>query len=80
MATYITVFLVIEGLLAAIIILAGKNGSKSEKLEALKKELKQRAEEQERANRINENVTHFSDSDITNKLHQIANEQSRRMQ
>jgi hypothetical protein len=72
MATYITVFLVIEGLLAAIIILAGKNGSKSEKLEALKKELKQRAEEQERANRINENVGNMPIDDVRDRLQNIS--------
>ena len=71
MATYIIVFLVIEGLLAAIIVLANKHGSKSEKLEALKKELKQRAEEQERANRINENVSNMPIDDVRDRLQNL---------
>lgn len=76
-------FLCIFGLgslLTVIIFLSSKNGSKAAQLEALKAEIKKQAEEQARAKRINHNVANFSDSDITNKLHQIANEQSKRMQ
>lgn len=67
-------------LFTLVITLASKNGSKSAQLEALKAELRKKAEAQARANRINHNVANFSDSDITNKLHQIANEQSKRVQ
>jgi hypothetical protein len=67
-------------LLTVIILLSSKNGSKAAQLEALKSEIKKQAEEQARANRICQNVSNFSDSDITNKLHQIANEQSKRVQ
>lgn len=60
-------------LLTVIIFLSSKNGSKAAQLEALKAEIKKQAEEQARANRINQNVANFSDSDIRNKLHGIAN-------
>lgn len=59
--------------------LAGKNGSKAAQLEALKAELKKQAEEQARVARINSSIASMSDSDVRNKLHQIATEQSKRM-
>lgn len=75
MATYIIAFLVIEGLLAAVIILASKHGSKAEKLEALKKELRKQAEEQERVNEIHSNVSNLNKSDVYSLLQKTSNKQ-----
>lgn len=76
---YFAVILCGFGVFGIAIYLASKNGSKSAQLAALKAELRKLAEEEARAKRINQNVDNFSDSDITNKLHKIANEQSKRM-
>ena len=70
---YLAVILFGFGVFGIAIYLASKNGSKSAQLAALKAELRKIAEEEARAKRINQNVANFSDSDITNKLHGIAN-------
>ena len=80
MIWYFIYIFALGSLFTLVVTLASKNGSKAAQLEALKAELRKQAEEQARANRINQNVANFSDSDITNKLHQIANEQSKRVQ
>lgn len=77
---YLIAILAFGSLLSVAIVMASKNGSKAAQLEALKAEIRKLAEEEARAKRINQNVANFSDSNITNKLHQIANEQSKRVQ
>lgn len=67
-------------LLTVVIFLASKNGSKAAQLEALKAELKKQAEEQARANRINNFANGLSGDDARKLLHDVANEQSKRMQ
>ena len=62
-------------LFTLVVTLASKNGSKAAQLEALKAELRKQAEEQARAARINSSVANMSDSDIRNRLHEIANKQ-----
>lgn len=76
---YLCIILCGMGLFSVAIYLASKNGSKAAQLAALKAELRKLAEEEARAKRINQSVANFSDSDISNKLRQIANEQSKRM-
>lgn len=63
-----------------VVMLANKNGSKAAQLEALKAELKKQAEEQERANRINNSVASLTPNNARELLHKVANEQSKRMQ
>lgn len=55
-------------LLTVIIFLSSKNGSKAAQLEALKAELRKQAEEQARAQRITDNVSHLSADDARRKL------------
>lgn len=76
---YLCIILCGMGLFSVAMYLASKNGSKAAQLAALKSELRKLAEEEARAKRINQSVANFSNSDISNKLHQIANEQSKRM-
>lgn len=73
MIWYFIYIFALGSLFTLVVTLASKNGSKAAQLEALKAELRKQAEEQARANRINQNVANFSDSDIRNKLHGIAN-------
>ena len=54
------------------LFLSRKEGNKAAQLEALKKELKQRAEEQERANKITDNVNAMSDDDVRKRLSDIS--------
>ena len=70
---YLIAIIVCGSVIGMALVLASKNGSKQAQLEALKAELRKQAEDQARANRINQNVANFSDSDIRNKLHGIAN-------
>lgn len=67
-------------LLMLVVMLANKNGSKAAQLEALKAELKKQAEEQERANRINNSVASLTPDNARELLHKVSNEQSKRMQ
>ena len=76
-------FLAIFGLgslLTVIIFLSSKNGSKAAQLEALKAEIKKQSEEQARANRINNFANSLSGDDARKLLHDVANEQSKRVQ
>ena len=62
------------------LFLSRKEGGKAAQLEALKKELKKNAEEQERANKINSSVTSMSDDDARRKLCELqADKQSKRV-
>lgn len=57
------------------LFLSRKEGGKAAQLEALKKEIKKNAEEQERAKKITDNVNSFDEHTVRNKLHEIANKQ-----
>lgn len=59
--------------LAVIVLLASKNGSKSSQLEALKAEIKKQAEEQERAKKTTNTVYSMSADDARRRLHSISN-------
>lgn len=59
--------------------LASKNGSKSAQLEALKQEIKKQAESQARAKKISDSVAVMDEHTVRQRLHQVANEQRRRM-
>lgn len=72
MAWYILGIFGLGALLSAVILLASKNGSKSAQLEALKAEIRKQAEEQERAQRINNSVGNMSSSDVRDRLRQIS--------
>lgn len=62
-------------LVATIIFLASKNGSKSAQLEALKAELKKHAKEQKRAQQITDTVCSLPADDARRRLHDVANKQ-----
>ena len=59
-------------LFGATILLARREGSKSAQLENLKLEIKKKAEEQRRAQRIINNAYNLSDDDARNRLQNIA--------
>lgn len=67
-----TIILVIGffGMLALVAVMASKNGSKAAQLENLKAELRKRAEEQARAQRIADNVRRKSTHGVRSKLQQ----------
>ena len=65
----------VGSLLGAVIYLAGKNGSKSAQLEALKAELKKQAKEQAHAQKITDNVYSLSADDARRRLHDVAGKQ-----
>lgn len=72
MVWYILGIFGLGALLSAVILLASKNGSKSAQLEALKAEIRKQAEEQERAQRINNSVGNMSSSDVRDRLRQTS--------
>lgn len=55
-----------------------KEGSKAAKLEALKAELRKRAEEERRAEQISNNVYNLTDDDARERLHHVANDYAKR--
>ncbi len=63
------------GLLGVALWLASKNGSKAAQLEALKTELKKQAEEQQRAQKIMDNVYALSGDDAKRRLRNVARQQ-----
>ena len=67
------------GLVGVALWLASKNGSKSAQLAALKAEIKKQAEEQARARKISDSVAVMDEHTVRQRLHQVANEQRRRM-
>lgn len=62
-------------LLGAVVFFSSKSGSKSAQLEALKSELKKRAEEQYRAQKIISNVNSRSSDDARKRLQNISSKQ-----
>lgn len=58
------------GMLALVAVMASKNGSKAAQLENLKAELRKRAEEQARAQRITDSVRRESIDSVRAKLQQ----------
>ena len=62
-------------LFGVVIWLARREGSKSAKLAALKKEVADRAKEQAKANAILDNVRNFDEHTCRQRLHEIANKQ-----
>lgn len=70
----VTVFCFLFGL---IVLLARKEGSKSAKLEAIKAELKRKAEEEAYAEKIANSVYNLDDDTARNRLHQVANSYNR---
>ena len=68
-----------SGLFGVALWLASKNGSKAAQLEALKQEIKKQAEEQRRAQQIADGVYSLSADECRRRLHQVANEQRKRM-
>jgi len=62
-------------LFVTAIYFAHKNGKKSAQLENLKAEIKREAQEQERANRIMDNVGGMSDDDVRSRLRDISSKQ-----
>ena len=63
------------GLLAVCLWLASKNGSKAAQLEALKAEIKKQTEEQERAQKITDNVYSMSADDARRRLCELQGKQ-----
>lgn len=71
-AIFVCSFLLVLGV---VLLLARKNGSKAAQLEAMKAELKKRAEEQRRAQKIISNVSSLNNDDARRRLHDIATKQ-----
>lgn len=59
-------------LLGLVVLLASKGGSKSAQLEVLKQEIKKRAEEQARAQKILNDVSNMSSDDVRKRLQDIS--------
>ena len=59
-------------LLGLVVSFSSKNGSKAAQLEALKAELKKRAEEQAYAQKIINNVSNLSDDDVRKRLQDVS--------
>ena len=64
-------------LIGIVVYLANKLGKKTAQLEAVKEKEKQDAQEKEHGKKITDSVYSMSDSDIRNRLHEIANRQQR---
>lgn len=72
---YILLIVAYCSLFGTIIFLARREGSKSAKLAALKKEVADRAKEQAKANAILDNVRNFDEHTCRQRLYEIANKQ-----
>lgn len=72
---YILLIVAYCSLFGTIIFLARREGSKSAKLAALKKEVADRAKEQAKANAILDNVRNMSNSDVRGRLRTISGKQ-----
>ena len=59
-------------LLGLVVLLASKGGSKSAQLEVLKQEIKKRAEEQARTQKILNDVSNMSSDDVRKRLQDIS--------
>lgn len=77
---YLIAILAFGSLLSVAIVMASKNGSKAAQLEALKAEIRKQAEEQARASKIMDNVRSFDEHTCRQRLHNVANKQSNRLQ
>lgn len=64
-------------LFGVVIWLARREGSKSAKLAALKKEVADRAKEQAKANAILDNVRNFDEHTVRDRLHNITKRNQR---
>ena len=78
-AIYFAIVLAFGVGLSAVILLSSRNGSKAAQLEALKAELKKKAEEQARANKINTAIAGMDEHTVRQRLHEIATKQSKRV-
>lgn len=64
-------------LVGIVVWLANKLGKRTAQLDAIKEKEKKEQEEKTHAEKITDNVYSMSESDIRNKLHEIANKQQR---
>ena len=60
-------------LLGLVVLLASKSGSKAAQLEVLKQEIRKRAEEQARAQKILDSVANMSSDDVRKRLQDVSN-------
>ena len=60
-------------LLGLVVLLSSKSGSKAAQLEVLKQEIRKRAEEQARAQKILDSVANMSSDDVRKRLQDISN-------
>ena len=72
---YIVLTVIVGGLISAVVLLAGKNASKSARLKALQAELKKQIMEQERAKKITTSVCIMDEYSVRQRLHAMANKQ-----
>ena len=72
---YLIAIIVCGSVIGMALVLASKNGSKQAQLEALKAELRKKAEEQARAQKITDNVYSLSPDDARKRLQDVANKQ-----
>lgn len=72
---YILLIVAYCSLFGTIIFLARREGSKSAKLAALKKEVADRAKEQAKANAIIDSVRNMSNGDVRGRLRTISGKQ-----
>lgn len=72
---YILLIVAYCSLFGTIIFLARREGSKSAKLAALKKEVADRAKEQAKANEIIDSVRNMSNGDVRGRLRTISGKQ-----
>lgn len=74
---YILLIVAYCSLFGTIIFLARREGSKSAKLAALKKEVADRAKEQAKANEIIDSVRNFDEHTVRDRLHNITKRNQR---
>ena len=60
-------------LLGLVVLLSSKSGSKAAQLEVLKQEIRKRAEEQARAQKILDSVANMSSDDVRKRLQDVSN-------
>lgn len=72
MALHIGLFFGFVALLWLVVALASKGGNKAAQVEALKQEIKKRAEEQAHAQKILNDVSNMSADDVRKRLQDIS--------
>jgi len=72
MTLHIALFFGFIGLLWLIVVLASKSGNRAAQVEALKQEIKKRAEEQEHAQKILNDVSNMPADDVRKRLQDIS--------